>query len=142
MGISVRGSHRGMFVEMNVVPLIDILLVLLVIFMIMPHKRSGFTVELPQPAPPVQADPQPAAIVVQVLADGSLRINQEGVEWDGLRGRLEQIFGSRANRTAFVRGDRALEFQVVARVIDVMRAAGVSSVGLMTSGLEELAETD
>ena len=115
---------------------------LLVIFMIIPHKQSGFTVELPQPAPPVQADPQSAAIVVQVLADGSLRINQDAVEWDGLRGRLEQIFGSRANRTVFVRGDGALEFQVVARVIDVMRAAGVSSVGLITPGLEKLAETD
>jgi biopolymer transport protein TolR len=142
MGISVGGAHRGMFVEMNVVPLIDVLLVLLVIFMILPHKRSGFTVELPQPAPLVQADPQPAAIVVQVFADGSLRINQEAVEWEGLRSRLEQIFGSGANRTAFVRGAGALEFQVVARVIDVMRAAGVSSVGLMTPGLEKQAETD
>ena len=73
---------------------------------------------------------------------GSLCINQEAVAWDGLRGRLEQIFGSRANRTAFVRGADALEFQVVAKVIDVMRAAGVSSVGLMTPGLEKLAETD
>jgi len=142
MGIAVGGSHRGIFVEMNVVPLIDILLVLLVIFMIIPHKQSGLAVELPQPALPVQADTQPEAIVVQVLADGSLRINQEAVEWDGLLSRLEQIFGSRANRTAFVRGDSALEFQVVAKVIDVMRAVGVSSVGLMTPGLEKLAETD
>ncbi len=128
---------------MNVVPLIDVLLVLLVIFMIIPHKRSGFAVELPQPASELPADPPPAAIVIQVLADGSLplRINQESVEWHGLRGRLEQIFGSRANRTAFVRGDGDLDFQVVARVMDVMRAAGVSSVGLMT-GLENLAETD
>jgi biopolymer transport protein TolR len=142
MGISVGGSNRGIFVEMNVVPLIDVLLVLLVIFMIIPHKQSGLPAELPQPAPELPTDPQPAAIVVQVLADGSLRINREAVEWDGLRGRLEQIFGSRANHTAFVRGDGAVEFQVVARVIDVMRAAGVSSVGLMTPGLEKLAETD
>jgi biopolymer transport protein TolR len=142
MGISVGGSNRGIFVEMNVVPLIDVLLVLLVIFMIIPHKQSGLAVELPQPAPEVQADPQPEAIVVQVLADGSLRINQEAVQSDALRGRLEQIFGSRASRTAFVRGDGALEFQVIAKVIDVMRAAGVSSVGLMTPGLEKLAETD
>ena len=142
MGISVGGSNRGIFVEMNVVPLIDVLLVLLVIFMIIPHKQSGLTVELPQPAPELPADPQPDAIVVQVLADGSLHINRQAVEWDGLRGRLEQIFGSRANHTAFVSGDGALEFQVIARVIDVMRTAGVSSVGLMTPGLEKLAETD
>jgi biopolymer transport protein TolR len=142
MGISLGGSNRGIFVEMNVVPLIDVLLVLLVIFMIIPHKQSGLAVALPQPAPEVQVDPQPEAIVVQVLADGSLRINQEAVQWGRLRGRLEQIFGSRASRTAFVRGDGALEFQVIAKVIDVMRAAGVSSVGLMTPGLEKLAETD
>ena len=141
MGISV-GGNRGIFVEMNVVPLIDVLLVLLVIFMIIPHKQSGMTADLPQPANPVSPDPPPAAIVIQVLADGSLRINQESVAWDGLRARLEQILGSRANRTAFVRGDSALEFQVVAKVIDTMRAAGVRSVGLMTPGLEKLAETD
>lgn len=128
---------------MNVVPLIDVLLVLLVIFMIIPHKRSGLPVELPQPAPAAfPVDPQPAAIVVQVLADGSMRINQESVPADALGGRLEEIFRSRASRTAFVRGDQGLEFQAVARVIDVMRAAGVSSVGLMTSGLEKLAETE
>ena len=142
MSVSLGGSNRGIFVEMNVVPLIDVLLVLLVIFMIIPHKQKGLPAELPQAqtAPPV--DPQPPAIVIQVFADGSLRINQESVEWDRLGGRLEQIFGSRANRTAFVRGDGALEFQVVAKVIDVMRAAGVSSVGLMTPGLEKQAETD
>ena len=141
MGISV-GGNRGIFVEMNVVPLIDVLLVLLIIFMIIPHKQSGMTADLPQPADPVLADPQPAAIVIQVRADGSLRINQESVAWDGLRARLEQILRSRANRAAFVRGDGALEFQVVAKVIDTMRAAGVTSVGLMTPGLEKLAETD
>jgi biopolymer transport protein TolR len=142
MGISVGGANRGIFVEMNVVPLIDVLLVLLVIFMIIPHKQKGLMADLPQPAPSGVNDPQPTAIVIQVLADGSLRINQESVDWVRLRSRLEQIFGSRANHTAFVRGDGALEFQVVARVIDVMRAAGVSSVGLMTPGLEKLAETD
>ena len=105
MGISVGGSNHGIFVEMNVVPLIDVLLVLLVTFMIIPHKRGGLAVELPQPAREVPANPHPEAIVVQVLADGSLRVNQEAVAWDALRGRLEQIFGFRKSRTAFVRGD-------------------------------------
>jgi biopolymer transport protein TolR len=142
MGMSVGGANRGIFVEMNVVPLIDVLLVLLVIFMIIPHKQKGLMADLPQPASESVSDPQPSAIVIQVLADGSLRINQERVDWDRLRTRLEEIFGARANHTAFVRGDGALEFQVVARVIDVMRAAGVSSVGLITPGLEKLSETD
>ena len=142
MGMSVGGANRGIFVEVNVVPLIDVLLVLLVIFMIIPHKQSGLRAELPQPATESQAELRPAPVVVQVLADGSLQINQQPVAWGGLRGRLEEIFGSRANHTAFVSGDGALEFQVVASVIDVMRAAGASSIGLMTPGLEKLAETD
>jgi biopolymer transport protein ExbD len=75
-------------------------------------------------------------LVLEVLADGSLRINQQPVGWDALQERLEQILGERGNRTVFVRGDRTLEFQVVARVIDIMNAAGVSSVGLMTPRLD------
>jgi biopolymer transport protein ExbD len=141
MGIAI-GSNRGMFVEMNVVPLIDVLLVLLVIFMIIPHKQTGMMAQLPQAAEPGRVDPQPSVIVVQVLADGSLRINQEAVGWEALRDRLEEVLMPRANRTAFVRGENELEFQVVARVIDVMRAAGVSSVGLMTPALEKTAATD
>src|SRR5258708_19578985 len=101
MGISVGGSNRGIFVEMNVVPLIDVLLVLLVIFMIIPHKQSGLTVELPQPATELPADPQPTAIVIEVFADGALRINQEAVEMHGFRGTLELFFAPTANLTTF-----------------------------------------
>ena len=141
MAIAV-GANRGIFVEVNVVPLIDVLLVLLVIFMIIPHKQHGLPVELPQPASETQVDPLPEVIVVQVKADGSLRLNQQAIAWTKLPERLEEIFGARANHTAFVQGDGETEFQIVARVIDTMRAAGVTSVGLMTPGLEKLAETD
>lgn len=143
MAIAVGGANRGIYVEVNVVPLIDVLLVLLVIFMIIPHKRSGLPVELPQPAPiDTRPVPQPEVIVVQVQQDGSLRLNRTPIEWDRLQERLEQIFRLRANRVAFVQGGGETEFQVVARVIDTMRAAGVATVGLMTPGLEKVAETD
>jgi biopolymer transport protein ExbD len=141
MAMDVGGSGRGAFVEINVVPLIDILLVLLVIFMIIPHRRSGLEVNLPQPAPQADPEPPPESIVVEVLADGSLRINRHPVRWEELRGRLEEIFKGRERHAAFIRGDGALEFQVVARVIDVMHAAGILSVGLMTPGLEGAAES-
>src|ERR1700759_1849741 len=132
MGMSVGGSNRGIVAEMNVVPLIDVLLVLLVIFMIIPHHQTGLRVEFPQPAPPDSAPPktEPDVIVVQVLDGGSLKINEQPVTWDALRGRLNEIFSRRADHTAFVRGDSAIEFQVVAKVLDVMDAAGISSVGL------------
>lgn len=139
MGMAVGGAKRGLFVEVNIVPLIDVLLVLLVIAMIvLPQSNKGLQAELPQPAlrgeeARVPVDP----LVLEVLADGSLRINQQPVGWEVLQERLEQVLGARANRTVFLRGDRGLEFQVVARAIDIMNAAGVSSVGLMTPGLDQ-----
>ena len=139
MGTSVGGSNRGIVSEMNVVPLIDVLLVLLVIFMIIPHHQTGLRAELPQPAPQSSAPPQaePDIIVIQVLDGGSLKINQQPVPWDSLRSRLDEIFSRRADHTAFVSGDSGIEFQVVAKVIDVMDAAGISSVGLLTPQLEK-----
>jgi biopolymer transport protein TolR len=136
MAIAIGGSQRGTIVELNVVPLIDILLVLLVIFMIIPHHQTGLKAEIPQKAAALPAAPEPEVVVVQVLADGSLRINRQTVEWDALRERLQDVFKVRANRTAFVRGDAAVEFQWIARVIDVMHDAGISSVGLLTPQLE------
>src|SRR5882757_4316176 len=132
MGMTVSGSNRGIVSEMNVVPLIDVLLVLLVIFMIIPHHQTGLRAELPQPAPD-SAPPktEPDIIVIQVLDGDSLKINEQPVTWESLRSRLEEIFSRRADRTAFVRGDSGIEFQVVAKVIDVMDAAGISSVGLL-----------
>jgi biopolymer transport protein TolR len=133
MGISVGGGNRGTFAEMNVIPLIDILLVLLVIFMVIPNSR-GLKADIPQSTE--EPRPQPYVIVVQVLADGSLRINQQPVEWQSLRSRLEEVFKTREDRTAFIRGDAAVEFELVARVVDVMHTADISSVGLMTPQLE------
>jgi biopolymer transport protein TolR len=138
MGIWVGGSKRGIMSEMNVVPLIDVLLVLLVIFMIIPHNQIGLKAQIPQPAeaaPPARVEPD--IVVVQVLGGGSLKINGQPVLWEALRGRLEEIFRSRADHTAFVRGDDTVEFQVVAKVIDVMQASGISSVGLLTPRLEK-----
>ena len=137
MGIGLIGGKGGIWSDVNVVPLIDILLVLLVIFMIMPHRQMGLQASLPQQvSEPVPVDP-PEAIVVQVAADGSVRINGSVVQLDELRGRLGRIFALRAHRVAFLQGDRTLEFQAVAQVLDIMTAAGVSPVGLLSSELEK-----
>jgi biopolymer transport protein TolR len=136
MGMSIGGSRRGTFTEMNVVPLIDILLVLLVIFMVIPNSR-GMKVQVPQQSPDPQPRPNPDVVVVQVLADGALKLNQQTVSRAGLRERLQEIFKFRADRVAFVRGENPVEFQVVAQVIDDMHAAGISSVGLLTPELEQ-----
>jgi biopolymer transport protein TolR len=131
------GGKGGAFAEMNVVPLIDILLVLLVIFMIIPHQQKGLDALIPQPAPPI-SDPlaDEGVIVVQVQSSGELRINEQPVAWDDLGNRLEAIFKLRATKVAFIRGDALVEFALVARIVDVMHRSGIS-VGLLTPGLEQ-----
>jgi len=136
MGISLGAAKLGPVSEMNVVPLIDILLVLLIIFMVVcPQMQYGLSADLPQQTQTGPKTP-PGVIVVQVFGDGTLRINQDPVQWQNLQGRLEQIFKMRASRVAFVRGDSVLEFGVVARAIDLMRGSGITTVGLMTPELE------
>jgi biopolymer transport protein TolR len=137
MGMLV-GGKRGVVSDMNVVPLIDILLVLLVIFMIIPAHYQGLKALIPQPSTDPAIVPRTEeVVVVQVLEDGTLRINQEPVTWDRLGGRLEEVFKLRASRVAFIRGDGPVEFGVVAKVIDVMHTAGIASVGLLTPDLEK-----
>jgi biopolymer transport protein TolR len=137
MGIGLGGGRGGILTDVNVVPLVDILLVLLVIFMIIPHRRVGLKASLPQEATEKVPVEPPDTIVVQVAKDGSIRVNGAVVKQEDLRGRLEQIFGMRAERVAFLQGDRSLEFQVVAEVLNVMHVAGASPVGLVTSELEK-----
>ena len=132
------GSKCGVLCEANVVPLIDILLVLLVIFLIIPHKQVGLDTNLPQPATdPVPVPLPESAIIVQVASDGAVRINGSEVKLDELRGCLEKILTLRVHRVAFLQGDRSFEFQAVAQVLDLMHAAGVSPVGLLSSELEK-----
>jgi biopolymer transport protein TolR len=136
MGMSV-GGKRGIVSDMNVVPLIDILLVLLVIFMIIRGYSVGQDALVPQPSVEEVLGPPPDVVVIQVLADGTLRINQEPVSFDSLGSRIEEIFKLRATRVAFIRGDEPVEFGVVAQVIDAMHTAGITSVGLLTPELEK-----
>ena len=132
MGFAV-GSKRGVVSDPNIVPLIDVLLVLLVIFMLMPHS-TGLQAQVPQACGDTEncKGDKPQVVVVQVLANGSLRVNQEPVQWVDLEARLREIFKSRGDRTAFIWGDASVEFTVVARVIDVMNTAGIAPIGLLT----------
>ena len=135
MGFTL-GGKRGIVSEVNVVPLIDILLVLLVIFMIIPHHQEGLPAALPQ-ASTTDTRPFAEPIIVSIVSNGSLRINQMEIPREEFRNRLERIFDLRAQRVAFLQGDRSLEFHAVAQVLDLMHTAGATSVGLLTSELEK-----
>jgi biopolymer transport protein TolR len=138
MAMSVGGT-KGVVSEPNVVPLIDVLLVLIIIFMVItPRTPTGLKTLVPQPAPPNQKQTQPDArtIVVQVLANGQLKINQDDATWGDLGSRLFDIFKERADKIAFVKGDDNVEFAQVAHAIDIMRGAGIDHVGLITAKIE------
>jgi biopolymer transport protein TolR len=139
MGMAV-GTGKGSMSEPNIVPLIDVLLVLIIIFMVItPTTPKGLEALVPQPAPPnVKENPELLAktIVVQVTAGGKVLINQDSTTWDDLGRRLEDIFKTRAEKVAFVKGDDAVEFAEVARAIDIMRGSGIDKVGLITAKVE------
>jgi biopolymer transport protein TolR len=139
MGMSVGENKGGAMAEMNVVPLNDILLVLLIIFMVItPLTPKGLDTLVPQPNPNKDQNQEmnDKTVVVQVAQNGKLKINNEDTTWDGLGPRMEQIFKDRAEKVAFVKGDNDVLFMDVARAIDVMRGSGIDKVGLITAKLE------
>jgi biopolymer transport protein ExbD len=130
MGMQATGKPGSAVADINVVPLIDVLLVLLIIFMVIsPLTPNGLNAQIPQPA---RGTSLGSPVVVQLAANGALKIDGEESSWDGLGTRLREIFARRASKEAFVTGEDGVAFSEVARAIDVMTSAGIQSVGLLT----------
>jgi len=124
--------------QINVTPLIDVLLVLIIMFMVVVSmsKENGLKAQIPQPAQSAQQPEVVRTIVIQIAWGGKdqppvLKINEDNVSWDDLHGRLHDIFKQRAERVAFVKGDDDVDSEYVADVIDIARDAGVDRVGLL-----------
>jgi biopolymer transport protein ExbD len=125
-------SQRGLTNEINVVPMIDILLVLLVIFMMaVPMARKAIDVQLPDPNPPqTPATPNNDQIVLQVLPGDKYKINSEDVADADLFTRLKQIYDGRPDKIIFIKGDTAVVYQSVIHAMDLARGAGVKVIGV------------
>jgi len=141
--MAMAGSTRGINADMNVTPMIDILLVILIIFMMMlPTTPEGLSAVVPQDSS--DAKPQPENIVVIQLssADGDagappkVKLNQQPLAWSELPDALTKIYLKRTNKSAFLKADGELEFQEIASVIDIAHNSGVVYVGLMTKEVE------
>ena len=138
MAMTGGSGPGGISSDINVTPLIDVLLVLLIIFMvIVPVTPKGLEALVPQPPKdPTQKEPDQRTIVVSVIHTNgpqvAYKINQDDVAKSDLLARLTAIYANRAERIMFVKGDDDVNFAQVADVIDIGHAAGVDHVGLMT----------
>ena len=144
MAMSMGGGGSNMS-EINVTPMIDILLVLLIIFMvIVPVTPKGLEALVPQPPknPQKQSQPNDRTIVVQVIcpntscATPGYKINDTDVNRSDLLPKLSDIYANRAERVMFIRGDDNVDFSYVADVIDIGKAANVDHIGLMTPKIQ------
>lgn len=138
------GKKGGAMSEMNVTPLIDVLLVLIIIFMVItPLTPNGLDALVPQPNPNAKPNEEVISrtIVISVPADAAMtkrvKINQDEVDIRNLGAKLEDIFKTRNDRVIFVKGDSSLPFAEVAMVIDIAKGAGIDKIGLITQKLEE-----
>ena len=132
MSFSAGGANRGLENDINVTPMIDVLLVLLIIFMAaLPTMRKAIDIQLPDPNPSVQpANANSNQIVLEVTPDGGYSINTKKVTREALFDELTAIYDPRPEKIIFVKGDPKVKYEAVIFAMDVARGAGVKVIGV------------
>jgi biopolymer transport protein ExbD len=138
--MSMLLGAKGITAEINVTPLIDVLLTLIITFLVIqPVAPRGEDAVVPHPADSKSAPAPDRTIVVQVTDSGTktprLQINFEDVSWDQLQARLAEIYKLRAEKVLFVRADGDIDWDFAAQVVGIAHNAGIGKVGLMTPKL-------
>jgi biopolymer transport protein TolR len=141
MAFSMSSNRRTAMAEINVTPLVDVMLVLLIIFMVTaPMMQEGVSVELPQASgDPLPKEQPNSEVVIAVSGKGDIFVNEAAVQEDKLPEKILELTKDRATREVYLRADKTVPYGIVVRIMGVLKKAGIANLGMITTPQEESA---
>jgi biopolymer transport protein TolR len=135
MAFSMNGQRKGPMAEINVTPLVDVMLVLLIIFMVTaPMMQEGVSVDLPETSgSPITQNQQQKEVIISVTKGGKIHLNEKEVQESNLLTSLKEITQNKLNRDVYLRADKSVEYGTVVRIIGTLKRAGITNLGMITT---------